>query len=102
MHLSPGGWLSWDIGEVTDGGENGKNGRDKQWHTTTRVIRRKTYIPTETWSAYATPSRGDTSLVVDNESGHPIAGWAGWLAALSPWLSCMVISLHGLVLIHYT
>lgn len=40
-----------------------------------------------TWSAYATPSQRDTSLVVDNESGRPIGGGlAGWLAALSPWL----------------
>lgn len=83
MRLSPGGWLSWDIDEATDGGENGKNGRDKQWHTTTLVVGRKTH-GNRTWSAYATPSQGDTSLVMYFASGpKPMAVLYGQFITLS-------------------
>lgn len=32
------------------------------------------HMADRTWSAYATPSQRDTSLVIDNEGGRPIGG----------------------------
>lgn len=67
------------------GWENGKNGRDKQWHTTTRVVGRKTHgRQNVVCICYTIATRHKPSRRQRERASN--RWWAGWLAALSPWL----------------
>lgn len=101
MQLSPGGWLSWGHRQGPPmGWENGKNGRDKQWHTTTRVVGRKTHgRQNVVCICYTIATRHKPSRRQRERASN--RWWAGWLASGPKPMAGLVWSFHYMVRYSY-